>query len=176
MTYGAIEQLTPEEDTSPSLDNKGTKRFQGIVGAILYYARAVDNKLLVRLSVIGAQQTAPIKRTNEARNKLLDYSATHPIDRILYRSSDIVLCAHSDAGFHNDSKGRIREGAHIFLSKNNPTTKWNGSVLTLAQIIKFVISSATESELGALFITAQEMVSMRDTLKEMRCPQPKLPI
>ena len=85
----------------------------------------------------------------------------------------MVLCAHSDAGFHNESKGRSRASAQIFLSKNDPMPRWNSPVLTLAQIIKFVMSSAPEEELGALFITAQEMVATRNTLEEMRWHHPK---
>ena len=88
----------------------------------------------------------------------------------------MVLCAHSDKVFHNKSKGRIRSGATIFLSENYATPRWNGPVLTLYQIIKFVMSSTSESELGALFITAQEMIAMRNTLKEIQWPQPKSPI
>ena len=88
----------------------------------------------------------------------------------------MVLCAHYDAGFYNESKGRSKAGAHIFLSKNDVMPRWNGSVLTLAQIIKFVMSSASEAELGALFITAQEMAAMRNTLEEMKWLQPKSPI
>ena len=38
IIYGAKEQLTPEDDTSPPLDSQGTKCAQGIVGALLYYA------------------------------------------------------------------------------------------------------------------------------------------
>ena len=76
--------------------------------------------LLVGLSSIGDQQAVATERTNEAINQLLDYSAIYPVDGILYRSSDMVLCAHSDTGFHNESKGRSRLGAHIFLSKNGP--------------------------------------------------------
>ena len=53
--YGAKEQLTPEDDTTPPLESQGTKSVQGIVGALLYYAQAVDNKLLVGLSDIGSQ-------------------------------------------------------------------------------------------------------------------------
>ena len=34
--------------------------------------------------------------------------------------------------------------------------RWNGPVLTLAKIIKFVISSASEAELGAMFVTAHK--------------------
>ena len=38
------------------------------------------------------------------------------------------------------------------------------------------MSSALEAELGAIFITAQEMVAMRHTLEEMKWHQPKNPI
>ena len=55
VIYGAKEQLAPKDDTTPPLDNQGTKRVQGIVGDILYYAQAVDNKLLVGLSAIVSQ-------------------------------------------------------------------------------------------------------------------------
>ena len=121
----------------------------------------MDNKLLVGFSSIGSQQAATAERTNKAINQILNYSATHPVNGILYCSRDMVLCAHSDAGFHNKSKGHIRAGDHIFLSGNDPMPRWNGAVLTLAQIIKFVISSASEAELGALFIAAQDMVAMK---------------
>ena len=38
------------------------------------------------------------------------------------------------------------------------------------------MSSASEAELGAMFITAQEIVATRQTLQEMKWPQPKYPI
>ena len=88
----------------------------------------------------------------------------------------MVLCTHPDAGFHNESKGRSRAGAHIFLSENDAMTQWNGPVLTLAKIIKFVMSSASEAELGAMFITAQETVATRQTFQETKWPQPKSPL
>ena len=64
----------------------------------------------------------------------------------------MVLCARSDAGVHNESKELSRGGAHIFLSGNDAMPQWNDPILTLAQIIKCVMSSASEAELGALFI------------------------
>ena len=157
-TYGSKEKLTHEEDTSPALDNKVNKHIHGIFGARLYYAREVDNKLLVGLSAIGDQQVAIIQHTNEEIHQLLNYSATYPTNGILYLSNDIVLCAHSDKGFHNKSKYRSRAGAHIFLSKNDPMPNWNGPVLTLAHIIKFDMSSASKAELGEILSTSQEMV------------------
>ena len=76
---GAKEKLAPGDDTYPPLDIQGTKRTQGIVDALLYYARAVDNKLLVGLSAIGSQQASATHRTNEAIGNFLDYCATYPV-------------------------------------------------------------------------------------------------
>ena len=155
VIYGAKEQLNPEDNTTPPLDSQVTERVQGIIGTLLYYDRAVNNKLLVGLSAIESQQAATTQRNNEAINKILDYCATYPEDVILYCSSDMVLCTHYDAGFHNESKGRSRAGAHILLSENDYMPLWNESILILSKIIKFVMSSASEAELGAIFITAE---------------------
>ena len=79
----------------------------------------MDNRLLVGLSANGSQQAFATQRTNEAIDQILDYCTTYPIDGIIYRSSEMVLCARSDVGFHNEIKGRSRARAHIFLSENN---------------------------------------------------------
>ena len=139
----------------------------------MYYSRAVDNKLLFGLSAISAKQAFATQHTNEAINQILNYSATYPTDGVVYCSSDMVLCDHSHSVFHNKIKGRSRAGAHISLSENDPMPKWNSPVLNLSQIIKLFMSSASEAELGELYITAQEIVLMRNTLEEMRWPQPK---
>ena len=135
--------MQPTED-SPSLNDKGIKRVQGIVGALLYIGRAVNNKLLVALSAIGAQQVTATEATKYAIKQLLDYVATYPDDGILFRKSDMILAAHADAGFLNESKSRSRAGAHIFLSENMPKPKLNGPVLIISQIIKTVMASAAE--------------------------------
>ena len=71
------------------------------------------------------------------------------------------------------AKSKDAAEAYIFISENDTMTRWNGSVITLVQIIKFVMSSASEEELGTLFITAQEMEAMHNILEEMKRPQPK---
>ena len=103
---------------------------------------------------------------------MLDYLAIYPNDDIVYRDSDMILAANSDAGIHNKSKGRSRSGAQLFLLEDDPIPRWNGPVLSISQVIKFVMTFATEAELGALYITAQKMVPMRQTLIEMGWPQP----
>ena len=47
---------------------------------------------------------------------------------------------------------------------------------TESQILKHVMVSATEAELGSLFITGQKAVPIRTTLAEMNYPQPPTPI
>ena len=56
ISYGATSQLAPKADTSSLLDDDHKHRIQEIFGSLLYYARAVDNKLLVALSAIAARQ------------------------------------------------------------------------------------------------------------------------
>ena len=68
---------------SPSLDAKGIKYVQAIVGALLFYGWAVDNKVLMSLNTIVTQQSAATEITNEAINHLLDYLATYPNNGII---------------------------------------------------------------------------------------------
>ena len=62
------------------------------------------------------------------------------------------------------------------LSENNPVPSINGPVLTIAQIIKNVMSSTAEAELSGLFICAKDMIHLRNTLLEMGWPQPPSPV
>ena len=61
----------------------------------------MDNKLLVALSAITARQSQATVATEQAVVLLLDYVATYPNDCIIYRASNMILCAHADAGFLN---------------------------------------------------------------------------
>ena len=176
IIYGAKQQHAPTEDTSSSLNEAGIKRVQRIVGALLYYARAVDNKILVALSAIGSQQASATENTAAAVNQLLDYVATYPADGLVFRSSGMELAAHADAGFNNESRARSRAGAHVYLSEGDARPRWNGAVVVIAAIMKNVMSSAAEAELGALYECAKAMVPLRQALIEMGWPQGKSPI
>jgi hypothetical protein len=176
ISYGAKTQLTPESDTTDLLDDSCKHRIHKIFGSLLYYARAVDNKLLVALSAIASRQAKATIAMEQAVHLLLDYVATYPNDGIVYRTSNMILCAHSDAGSLNELQSRSRAGAHIFLLEDVPYPRFIGAVLSIARIIKFVMASAAESELAALFITTCEMIPHRQTLIDMGWPQPKSPI
>ncbi len=176
IVYGAKAQLTPEADRSELLNDHRKHQVQEIIGSLLYYAQAVNNKLLVALSAIAAHQSCVPVTTEQAVHLLLDYIATYPSDGIIYQFRDMFLCAHTNAGFLNVINARSRAGAHIYLSENEPFPRFNGAVLYLAQIIKFVMASAAKAELAALFVTSREMILHRQTLTDMGWPQPKSPI
>ena len=97
---------------------------------------------MVALSAIVSQQASATVDTAAAVDQLLDYVATYPHDGITYRASDMIFMAHSDASYLNKRLSLSCAGSHIFLSENDSSPTFNGPVLTIATIIKFVMSSA----------------------------------
>jgi len=174
--YGAKVQYAKEADTSQLLDKNGKKRVQQVVGTFLFYGRAVDGTMLPALSAIASDQAAPTQATMEKVDMFLDYAASHPDAIVTYRASKMILALHSDASYLSKPKARSSAGGHFFLSENEEDPANNGAVLNTAQIIKAVMSSAAEAELGAMFINAREAVPCRKTLEEMRHKQPRTPM
>ncbi len=87
----------------------------------------------------------------------------------------MVLVVRSDALYLNELKARSQGGGHFFLSSDTENPINNGAVLNIVQLIKAVMSSAAEAELGALYINACEAVPQRQTLAEMGHNSPQLP-
>ena len=52
----------------------------------------------------------------------------------------------------------------------------DGALMNVSQILKAVMSSATEAELGALFINCKLAVPERKMFEELGHPQPKIPM
>jgi hypothetical protein len=163
-------------DESPKLDKAGIKYIQQVAGTLLYYGRAVDPTILPALSSIASEQTAPTERTMERVKQLLDYCASQEEAIITYNSSKMIMAVHSDVGYANKKKARSRAGGHFFLSSNEPDPPNNGAILTNATIIKNVMSSAAEAEIGALYLNAREAVYLRQILTKMGHPQLPTPI
>jgi hypothetical protein len=174
--YGAKAQYAADADSSPLLSPEDKKFIQEVVGTFLYYARAVDPTMLTALGSIATQQANPTEHTMQKVKLFLDYAATHPDAIVTYRASNMVLAGHSDASYLSETKARSRAGGHFFMSNNSADPPNNGAVLTVAQIIKAVMSSAAEAELGALFINCREAIPARHALEEMGHKQPPTPM
>jgi hypothetical protein len=64
-------------DTPPPLLDANIKHIQGVIGSILYYARAIDLTVLMALSTIASKQAHGTEITMQKTKQLLDYLATH---------------------------------------------------------------------------------------------------
>ena len=151
IIYGVKVQYAAETPSRPPLDKAGKLRIQQLVGAICYYARAVDKKLLLSLSDISQQHSSPTKDTTRDMLQLLDYLATFPDDGITYCVSGMIHAGHENAAYLNVSQACSRAGDHIMLSEDVPIPLHSSPLLTIAQIIKNVMSSASKAELVGLF-------------------------
>jgi hypothetical protein len=153
--YGAKTQYETRDETPP-LTAKQCLNIQKVTGSFLYYARAVDPTVLMPLNEISTEQTKETEKTQAATNQLLDYFATHPDATIRYHASDMILHIHSDASYLSVSNARSRLGGLFFCGDKPPQEdNINGSILNVASVIKNVVASAAESEVGACFQNAQ---------------------
>ncbi len=157
-TYGTKAQYTENVDTSPPLDKKGKKYIQEVISTNLYYARCVNSTMLPALGSLATQQANPMQNTKKIVHQLLDYATTHPDAIITYQASDMVLAGHSNASYLLETNARSRAGGHFFMSNNEAIPSNNGGILTISQIIKAVMSSVAEAEIGALYINCKEAI------------------
>ncbi len=108
--------------------------------------------------------------------QFLDYMASQDKAVLTYKASNMVLAVHSNTSYLSEPKACSRTGRHMFMAGRDHIPTNNGAVLNILQIIWAVMSSATEADLGALFINTKTAVSMRHTLEELGHPQPPTPI
>jgi hypothetical protein len=127
--------------------------------------------------VIAMEQTKATEKNQASTNQLLDYLATHPDATIRYHASNMILHIHSDASYLSVSNARSRLGGLFFCGEKSPhEDNLNGSILNAASIIKNVVASAAESEVGACFQNAQSGAPLRVTLAELGHIQPITPL
>jgi hypothetical protein len=108
---------------------------------------------------------------------MLDYLATHPDATIRYHASGMILHIHSDVSYLSVSKSRSRLRDLFFLGNKSPEQKTlNGSILNVAAVIKNMVVSAAESEVGECFHKAQSGAPLRVTLTELGHTQPPTPL
>jgi len=108
--------------------------------------------------------------------QFLDYMSTMEEAILTFHESDMVLAIHSDASYLSELNTQSRVGGHMFMAGKENIPRNNNAILNISQIIKAVMSSTAEAELGALFINAKTAVLMRQTLVKLSHPQPLTPM
>jgi hypothetical protein len=174
--YGAKTQYATR-DEAPPLTAQQCLTTQKVTGSGLYYARAVDPTVLMPLNGIATEQTKSTEKTQAVTNQMLDYLVTHPDATIRYHASDMVLHIHSYASYLSVSNARSRLGGLFLLgNKSHRQETLNGSILNVSAVIKNVVASAAESEIGAYFHNAQSGAPLRVTLTGLGHTQPPTPL
>jgi hypothetical protein len=89
----------------------------------------------------------------------------------------MILHIHSDSSYLSVSNARSRLGGLFFCGDKSPQQdKLNGSILNVASVIKNVVASTAESEVGACFHNTQSGAPLRVTLAEVGHIHPPTPI
>jgi hypothetical protein len=153
------------------------KKVQKIVGSILYYAGAVDLRLLMALSTVASELRKGAENTMEKDYQVLDYLATYLDATVHFWASNMVMNIQSDVSYLTEPKARSHACSHFFmgsLPQDGKPIKINGAFHTLCSILQFVVASTTEAELGVLFLNRQEGMIFQLTLENLGHPQPKI--
>jgi hypothetical protein len=135
--------------------------------------------VLMALSSIAVEQTKATEKTLGRCIQLLDYLASNSEAKVRYHASDMVMNIHSDALYLSETKARSRACGHFFMGwmpKNGERIKLNGAFYVNTTILPFVVASAAEAELGALFHNCQDGILFWQTLTDLEHPQPKTPV
>ena len=91
----------------------------------------------------------------------------------------MILNIHSNASYLSEVRARSRTAGHFFLRSVFSIYKpipLNGAIYVNSGILKFVVSSAAEAELGDLFLNMKEGKILRTILEELGHEQPPTPI
>ena len=119
--------------------------------------------LLVALGTLASQKSKSTANTLNTLTQLLNYCATHPTATVTYHASQMILHIDSDASYLSESHACSRSGGHFYLS-STPHPTPNGAIFTECTIMKHVMASAAEAEVGALFKNGQHIVN--NTMKQ----------
>jgi hypothetical protein len=185
--YGAKVQYTNAPDVTPFLDAANKTHVQMVLGTLLFYARAVDLTMLKAIGTLSTQQSNPTEGTMNGITKLLNYAASNPNAEVRYYASDMVLWIDSDAIYLSETKARSTCAGYHFLSDrpSNPATPpqphdaepmHNAPVYVMCNIMKEIVSAASEAELAGLFHNGKEACPIRICLEELGHPQPPTPL
>ena len=79
----------------------------------------------------------------------------------------MILNIHSNALYLSELQARSRNAGHYFLGsipKKGDPIPLNGAIYVHSGILKFVVASSAEAELGALFLNTNEGKILRTIL------------
>ena len=139
--------------------------------------------MLPVLNSLSTTQSKPTASTNHDITQFLDYAATYSHTTIHYNYSDMVLHVHSDASILCELNAKSGIGGFFFMNDQSsdptkPSTqqpKLNGTLHVECRLLRHIMASATEAEIGNVFHNCQTLVLLRIILQKLGDPQPPTP-
>ena len=102
--------------------------------------------------------------------QLLDYLAHNADAKVQFHASDMVMNIHSDRSYLSEAKAHSWTYGHFFMGwqpKDGKPISLNGAFHVSTNILRFVVASAAEAELSALYHNCQTGIVFCQTLKAM---------
>jgi hypothetical protein len=167
-----------KQHLAPPFPTNKVNKLQQLTGTLLYYASAVDPTLIMPINVLASEQSNATEVTADKFIRLLNYCNTHPETKISYHASDMILHIHRDTSYLSEIEAKSRAGGFFYMGNNNKNDKilTNRAILIVSKVLKHVMSSAAEAEIGAVFINAKEGAVLRTTLEELGHKHPPTPM
>ena len=99
--YGATIKYAEVPDLSGNITAPEVTRAKKIIGKFYYYARAVNNTMLSSLGELSTNRTIGTATPKVADNVIwfLNYSNTHPNEKIRYHTSGMILHVHRNTAY-----------------------------------------------------------------------------
>ena len=135
--------------------------------------------MLVALGDPASLQTKGTQKTLDVLTQLLNYANTHCNVTVRFWRSCMILHIHSDGSYLSVPKARSRAVGHFFLSSNTSDPAKcppNRPVHVIFKILRNVMGSAAETEVGDSYITGQESIPLHQALEKMGNPQLPTPM
>ena len=103
---------------------------------------------------------------------LLNYSASHRISIVHYKTSGTIVQIFADASYLSVSRAHIRSGGYHYLGNKLDDPPNNGDINTIFKIVMNVMGLAADAEIGSTYINAQDAALVKTCLINMGHPQP----
>jgi hypothetical protein len=90
----------------------------------------------------------------------------------------MIIYIHSDASYLSEREAKSRARGFFYMGSSADTANklTNGSILIISTVLKHVLYSAGEAEIGAVFINSKEGAVLSTSLEELGHPQPPVPL
>jgi len=147
---------------------------QQVVGAVLYYSRAVGYSVITAICKVAREQSAPTKETVKKVKRILQYLYWHRNEAIKFTPQEMILQCHSDASYLSEPISKSRIAGIFWIGEDiilNPKYKIDGVISVDTHVVKNICTSIAEAEYTACFNNCITALRYQSFLEDLGYPQ-----